>query len=117
MASRPHRREVVLFLIALILPSAVLVGLGLRMIAQERVAAEARVADEWGGTVRQIRLDLLSRLESIKHEEIEALSSIAGQGHSHRYVNSEVELIATLEDGRVILPWEESGARIVRSQL
>ena len=117
MALRPHRREVVLFLIALILPSAVLVGLGLRMIAQERVAAEARVADEWGGTVRQIRLDLLSRLESIKHEEIEALSSITGQRHSHLYVNSEVELIATLEDGRVILPWEDNGARIVRGQL
>ena len=117
MALRPHRREVVLFLIALILPSAVLVGLGLRMIAQERVTAEARVADEWGGTVRQIRLDLLSRLESIKHEEIEALSSITGQGHSSLYVNSEVELIATLEDGRVILPWEDNGVRIVRGQL
>jgi signal transduction histidine kinase len=117
MASRPHRREVVLFLIALILPSAVLVGLGLRMIAQERVAAEVRVADEWGGTVRQIRLDLLSRLESIKHQEIEALSSITGQGPSPIYVSSEVELIATLEDGRVILPWEENGAQIVRSQL
>lgn len=117
MASRPHRREVVLFLIALILPSAVLLGLGLRMIAYERVAAEARVAREWGGTVRQIRLDLLSRLESIKHEEIEALSSITGRGHSHLYVNPEVELIATLKDGRVILPWEEKGAQIVRSQL
>ena len=117
MASRPHRREVVLFLIALILPSAVLVGLGLHMIAQERVAAEARVAGEWGGTVRQIRLDLLSRLESIKHEEIEALSLITGRGHSQLYVNSEVELIATLEDGRVILPWEERGAQIVGGQL
>ena len=117
MASQPHRREVVLFLIALILPSAVLVGLGLRMIAQERVAAEARVADEWGGTVRQIRVELLSRLETIKREEIEALTSGSGQIHGRRYSNTEVELIATLKDGQVVLPWEGNGAEAVRRQL
>jgi signal transduction histidine kinase len=117
MASQHHRREVILFLIALILPSAVLVGLGLRMIAQERVAAEARVADEWGTTVRQIRLDLLNRLENIKRGEIEALTSGSGQVHAHRYVNPAVQLIATLEDGRVVLPWERNRAEVVRRRL
>jgi len=117
MASQPHRREVILFLIALILPSAVLVGLGLRMIAQERVAAEARVADEWGNTVRQIRLELLDRLERIKREEVQALTAERGRVEAHRYVNDEVELIAVLDNGRVILPWEMNGSQTVRRRL
>ncbi len=117
MASQPHRREVILFLIALILPSAVLVGLGLRMIAQERIAAEARVADEWGNTVRQIRSDLLDRLERLKRDEVQALTAEGGRIEAHRYINTEVELIAQLEDGRVILPWEMNGSQSVRRQL
>jgi signal transduction histidine kinase len=117
MTSHPHRREVVLFLLALILPSAVLVGLGFRMIAQERVAAEARVAADWGATVRQIGQHLHARLEDIKREEIEALASGNRQVRVHRYANPEVELIATVEDGRVILPWEEDGTDEVRRRL
>ena len=55
----PRRREVILFLLALILPSTMLVGLGLRMIAQERQLAEERVADEWLSAVARIRQRLL----------------------------------------------------------
>jgi signal transduction histidine kinase len=117
MTSHSHRREVVLFLLALILPSAVLVGLGFRMIAQERVAAEARVAADWGATVRQIGQHLLRRLEGIMREELEALASGNMQIRAHRYVNPEVELMATLEDGRLVLPWEENGAEVVRRRL
>ena len=117
ITSHPHRREVVLFLLALILPSAVLVGLGLRMIAQERVAAEARVAAELGTTVRQIGRELLSRLENIKREEIEAITSGSRRLRAGLYVDPAVRLIARLEEGRVVLPWEGNEAQVVRRQL
>ena len=55
MASYTHRRQVPLFLLAIILPCAVLVALGLRMIGQERELAEKRLEDERGRLSGQIR--------------------------------------------------------------
>lgn len=46
MAQHGHRRQVLLFLVAIILPCAVLVALGLRMVGQERELREKRLADE-----------------------------------------------------------------------
>jgi len=36
MSARGHRRQVLLFLVAIVVPSTVLVALSLRMIGQER---------------------------------------------------------------------------------
>jgi signal transduction histidine kinase len=99
------------------LPSAVLVGVGLRVIAQERELAETRVADEWLRAVGQIRQDLLSRLERIKLEELGALTSKSEPVRARAYVNPEVQLVATVEDGRIVLPWEANGAQIAGSRL
>jgi tetratricopeptide (TPR) repeat protein len=87
------------------------------MIAQERVAAEARVAAEWATTIRQIREDLLRRLENIKREEIEAITSGGRRLRARLYVDHTVRLIARLQEGRVVLPWEGSEAQVVQRQL
>ena len=46
MASHAHRRQVLLFLFAILLPCFVLVVLGVRLIGQERELREGRLADE-----------------------------------------------------------------------
>ena len=117
MPLQRRRREIVLFLIALILPSAVLVGLGLRMIAQERELAETRVADEWLSAVGRIRQEILNRLEGIKLQELRADASDDEYATAYSYVNPEVRLVASVDDGRLVLPWEVGGTTGVRRLL
>ena len=99
MTSHPHRRQVLLFLVALILPSAALVGLGLRMLAQERELAQSRLADEQRRAVALIRQDILGRLERIKLEELGALATAPARGEERSYLNPEVALVATVVEG------------------
>ncbi len=118
MASQSFRRDIVLFLVALILPTTVLVVLGFRMIDQERALAETRAAGELQQWVGQIRQHLLGHLERIKLEELEAIDTAAEQSRWHAYTHPEVELIARVEDGRVVLPWGgQSTGRVVRGLL
>lgn len=118
MTSRPHRRQVLLFLVALILPSAALVGLGLRMLAQERELAESRLANEQRRAVAQIRLEILGHLERIKLEELGALAAEPARLENRAYDNPALRLVASVEDGRIVLPWEtRSGARLAATRL
>ena len=76
MPMRPRKREVALFLLAFILPSAVLVDLGFRMVAQERVLAEARIADEWLSAVGRVRELLeIESLDPVVHDSLSMLLS------------------------------------------
>lgn len=118
MASHAPRRQIGLFLIAVILPSAVLVALGVRMIGQERELAEKRLADDRRRAVAQIRQDLLAKLETIKFEELTALADREAGGPSRSYVNPAVALVALIEDDQVVLPWEAGNTvQTARTQL
>lgn len=118
MASHAPRRQIGLFLIAIILPSAVLVALGVRMIGQERELAEKRLADDRRRAVAQIRQDLLAKLETIKFEELTALTDHEAGGPSRSYVNPAVALVALIEDNQVVLPWEAGNTvQTARTQL
>ena len=57
MLQRSHRRRIVLFLVAIVVPSLVLVVLSLRMIGQERELTEKRLLDEQHRRVNEIRQD------------------------------------------------------------
>ena len=106
MASYTHRRQVPLFLLAIILPCAVLVALGLRMIGQERELAEKRLADERGRVTGQIRQELSSRLERIALQEAAALVTQPDRALLSQYENPAVALVARVTDGEIVLPWE-----------
>ena len=112
MASRAHRRQILLFLIAIILPCSVLVALGVRMIGQERELSEKRLVDEQRRISSQIRQELLARLERIKFQEVGALAAQPGGTPLGEYENRAVALVVRVERGRVVLPWEMD----VRSQ-
>jgi hypothetical protein len=58
MKAEGHRKQVALFLIALLLPVTVLVGLTLRMVRQERELALKRAADERLRVAAEIGRDL-----------------------------------------------------------
>jgi signal transduction histidine kinase len=111
MASSGHRRRVLLFLVAIILPCVVLVVLGLRMVAQERELSENRQADERRRIANQIRQDLSSRLERVALQEATAVISNPSRLTSTAYGDPSVALVGRATNGRLELPWERDARR------
>ncbi len=67
-AALTRRRQVVLFLVAVVLPSTVLVALGIRLISQDGEIQRSRLADD-----RRATLSEASRLAIAELEDVEAL--------------------------------------------
>ncbi|MFH1763418.1 MAG: ATP-binding protein [Gemmatimonadota bacterium] len=131
MAPHSHRRQVLLFLAAVLLPCVALLALGLRLVVQEQELAQARLEDEQRRLTRQIRQDLSSNLERTALRQVTALSSHPELLAARAYDDSTVVLLARVINGQLILPWEQDerpresraflgrgafGERIVRGQ-
>jgi signal transduction histidine kinase len=108
MKGRSHRKQILLFLIAVLLPSIVLVFLTIRMIGQERELAQKRVADDKIRMARDIGQHLLVRLENIKLQERSAAFEEDLLSAKISYVNPEVVLVGIVEERQLLLPWERS---------
>ena len=106
MKIQGHRKQVLLFLVAVLLPSLVLVALTLRIVTQERELAQKRIADEHRRIAREIGQALLARLERIKLEEAAAAASDPRHFSRRRYLNAEVVFVAKVVDNHFILPWD-----------
>jgi hypothetical protein len=66
MRKHSHNKQVLLFLIAVLLPSAVLVVLTCLVIGQQKELDEKRLSDERRRMTTEIGQKLLVRLEDIK---------------------------------------------------
>lgn len=129
MKTHGHRKQIFLFMLAVILPSLVLVAFTLRMINQEKELAQKRMTDERHRLARDFGERLLLRLEKIKLQEASALgrgteSNGAGEPGARReppepagYVNPEVILVGLAENSRLELPWEFEERIAVSSRL
>ncbi len=105
MSSPGYRRQVLLFLGAIILPCIVLVAMSVRMMAQQRELAEKRLADARSQVVRNIHQELFTRLERIALQEANSLATRQAP-HLRHYENPEVVLVGLVERDHLILPWE-----------
>ncbi len=108
VSSRSHRKQILLFLLAVILPSLVLVVFTLRMISQEKELDQKRAVDERRRLASEIGQHLLVRLEKVKLQESSAAANWIQLSAQRDYVNSEVVLIGQVEGDRLLLPWEEN---------
>ena len=106
MSSRSHRKQILLFLLAVILPSLVLVVFALRMISQEKELAQKRLKDEHRRLAREIGQHLLVRLEKIKLQEASAVLNQNQLIAQADYINPEVALIGLVNGDQLLLPWE-----------
>ncbi len=95
-----HKRQVFLFLAAILVPAAVLVGLASRMLYQDRELAATHAVDQRRIAVDQLRRELGARLEAIRLQEI------INASHRRDSTNAAVVFMATVEGDRLILPWE-----------
>jgi signal transduction histidine kinase len=105
---RGHGRLALLFLVAVILPSLVLVLFTLRMIGQERELAEKRLLDDRTRLVAELGRFLLLRLENIKLQETDDVSF---SSQSRKYRNPEVVFVCRVVDDRLLLPWDDNRER------
>ena len=101
MRAPDHRRQVILFLAAILAPCLLLAVLGLRMAGQERELAAKRRADEHRLAVERIRQQLEARLGRLTLEET---SRRAGEPR-----NAAVAFAGWLRDGKLSMPWEAEG--------
>jgi len=103
-----HKRQIFLFVIAILVPAAVLVGLAGRMIYQDRELAAKREADQQRTAVDQLRRELVAHLETVRLQEINRLiRSVSREPESD---NPAVILTARLDGDRLVFPWETSGS-------
>ena len=83
-------RQLGLFLLSMVVPSVVLVTLGVRMIAQQEELADKHAADQRRLLANEFERALGSALDRIRLDQRDPA----------------VVLVATLADGRLALPWD-----------
>src|SRR5215472_2748700 len=103
-----HKRQILLVLAAILMPASALIGLAGRIVYQDRELAAKRAIDQRQAAVEQVRRELSSRLETIKLQEINRLIRPPDARGSRAPINRSVIFTATLEDDRLVLPWEPS---------
>jgi len=104
--TRGRNKLVLLFLIAVVLPSSVLIVLTWHMIGQEQELYQKRLADERRRMAKEIGQKLLVHLEEIKLREVSAAASSTTFLNTLRYTSREVILVGLADGERLLLPWE-----------
>ena len=100
-----------MFLIAVLIPCAVLIALGVRTMKQERQLEDKRVMDERLRLTEQVRQTLLSQLEQTKLEEVAWIAAHgAGAAADDIRAGSLVTFVGAIVDGHLQLPWENNAS-------
>ena len=116
MRTRIRYKQILLFLIAVVLPSAVLILLTWRMIGQQQELSDKRQADDRRRLAREIGQKLLVRLEELKVHEVSAVASGSESLNSLAYTSPEVVLKGLTNGEQLRLPWEEDRANDLPDQ-
>jgi len=102
------RRQALLFLIAMLVPCAVLVTLGLRTMEQDRQLEEGRRDVERQRRVDRTREALLAELERITLQQMTL--AVARGGDMAVGPEAPVAFVGALRDEALLLPWERTPA-------
>jgi len=109
-----RKRQILLFLSAILIPTAVLITFAVRLARQDTELAEKRMADERRDAVEQPRRELSARLEAIKLQELNRLSDESRRSEPPQ-ADSPIVLSALLIQNRLVLPWENPPRRAASS--
>jgi signal transduction histidine kinase len=103
-----HKRQILLFLSAILVPAGVLVGIGGRLIYQDRELALKRAADRHRAAVEQLRRELAARLDAIRLQEINRQIRSTHSDTAPYSDNPAVVFTAVLRGEALVMPWEVS---------
>ncbi len=108
LRSSGYRKQIFLFLAAVIIPCLALIVFSVQGVRQEKELAEKRRAEDERRRADEIGQHLLVRLEKVKLEEAQEAAFRPESLSSSIYRNPEVILIGRVSEGRLLLPWEFS---------
>lgn len=106
MRTTRHTRQIFLFLVAILVPAGVLIGLAVQVINQDRELASKHALDQRREAADQVQRELASRLETIKLQEINRLIRSPGGDSAHSSGNPAAIFTARLEGDRLVFPWD-----------
>ncbi len=107
MGTLRHRKQIILFLAAVLVPSLTLVFFTVRIVRQEKELATKRMADVRERRAQEIGRDLLVRLERIIIEEARSEEVLSIRPAAYRPSRPEVIFLGLVEEGHLYLPWEQ----------
>ena len=113
MGTLKHRKQIFLFLAAVLIPSLTLVLFTRQIVRQEKELSAKRVADDRERRAREIGQALLLSLERMKLEEARMEEAILARPDEYRPGTPEIVMLGLVEDGRLILPWERPSAAVL----
>src|SRR6476646_9731528 len=97
MEWRRRKRQIFLFLTAILLPATLLIGLAVRVMRQEEELAQKRLADDKRDALDQLRRELSTKLEAIKLQEVARLHDQPLAPNVRRPADSPVIFVLPLE--------------------
>jgi signal transduction histidine kinase len=107
MPRRNHRKRALLFLAAVLLPSAVLVGTTARLIRQERELAVRRMEEERALLALRMGQELLEDLRRLG-ERVAGVSLTPPGIYTLSDSEPAILTLASVRSGRLVFPWEAS---------
>jgi signal transduction histidine kinase len=99
------RRYFTFFLVAFLVPVAILTALAIRTLNQERELAVRREDDERGQLANATRQELLRHLDSLRLRTLARPVDEPGERREPD-AGDAIALVATVDDSRLVLPWE-----------
>ena len=100
-----QRKHVLLFIIAIVLPSSLLVILSWRMLDQQAELDEKRLVESRARCAADITREMRAKLEQIKLQEVSVAAhrrTTQERDYSHR----DVVFVGLTDRERLLLPWE-----------
>src|SRR5687767_14689458 len=96
-------RRTALLLSAILIPTAAVVLLVVRVVRQENELAERRVTAERREALDQLRRELTARLQALRLEEVNRL---IGEPGRRLPSDSPIVFVAPMLQDHMVLPWE-----------
>jgi signal transduction histidine kinase len=100
-----RKRQILLFLSAILIPTMVLITLAMRLARQDAELAEKRMGEQRRDALDQLRREVAARLETIKLQEVNRLAD-ESRLREPAAGDSPVVFAAPLVQNRLVVPWE-----------
>ncbi|HEY2933362.1 MAG TPA: HAMP domain-containing sensor histidine kinase [Acidobacteriota bacterium] len=100
-----HKRQLLLFITAILLPAAVLIALAVQVLRQDTELSEKRALDDRQAARDQLRRELAARLEAVKLQEMNLRIQSPSVPTRRWAAISPIVLVAALEQDHMVFPW------------
>jgi hypothetical protein len=111
MQTPRHKRLLLFFLIAIVLPAGVLILVVQRLMRQDAELSNRRAADEQRTAVEQLRRELSAKLDALKLQEINRRIVAPNDFSRDRAPDSAIVFVLELDGDRLVPPWEHAAKR------